>query len=77
MIMILLIIIMITRPVIIGSFSLNNNGDSALHAIILDDSFSIRGNVGIIKQTATSILEQIPDKGNLLWINFNTGLLTK
>ena len=76
-IIILLIIIMITRPVITGTFSLQNSGQSALHAIILDDSFSMQGNSDIIKRTANDILEQIPTKGQLIWLNVNKGIQYK
>ena len=43
-IIILCIILMISRPVINGIFNLQNSGESALHAIIMDDSFSMSGN---------------------------------
>ena len=76
-IIILLIIIMITRPVLTGSFSLQNFGESSLHAIVLDDSFSIQGNSDIIQNTAISILEQIPEKGQLIWLNINKDIQYK
>ena len=73
-IIILLIIFMITRPVVTGVFSPHNSGESAVHAIILDDSFSIQGNADIIKKTVGSILLQIPNKAHLIWINSSKGI---
>ena len=35
---------MISRPVINGIFNLQNSGESALHVIVLDDSFSMGGS---------------------------------
>ena len=76
-IIILCIVMMISRPVINGIFNLQNSGESALHAIILDDSFSIKGNEVHIKKTVDEILEQVPDNNQLLWINTISGLQYK
>ena len=65
---------MITRPVLTGAFTLQNSGESALHAIILDDSFSMQGNANIIEKTVWSILNQVPEKGQLIWLNLNKGI---
>ena len=65
---------MITRPVLSDSFSLQNSGESALHCIVFDDSFSMQGSSDIVVNTVTSILKQIPDKGQLIWINLNKGI---
>jgi hypothetical protein len=65
---------MITRPVVKEIFNLQGSGESALHAIILDDSFSMKGNENTIKNTANRIIEQIPDNNQLIWINLNSGL---
>ena len=73
----LLIIFMITRPILTGSFPLKHSGESALHAILLDDSFSMQGNSSVIEMAAASILKQIPDKSQLIWINFNKGVMYK
>ena len=73
-VIILLIIFMITRPILKGEFNLQRSGQSALHAFILDDSFSIKGNSDMIKNTAKIILEQIPNSGQLMWLNMNKGL---
>ena len=67
-VIILCLVLMITRPVIKGIFNLKNSGESVLHAIILDDSFSMKGNENLIQNTAHKILEQIPDKNQLIWI---------
>ena len=64
-IIILFVVLMITRPVIKGIFNLQDSGESALHTIILDDSFSMKGNEHTIKHTAHRILEQIPNKHQL------------
>ena len=69
-IIILLLILMITRPVVKGIFNLQNSSESALHAVILDDSFSMKGNKNTIQNSAYRILEQIPDKNQLIWINY-------
>ena len=74
---ILLLILMITRPVVKGVFNLQNSSESALHAVILDDSFSMRGNIDIIRNAAQNILNQIPDKNQLIWININAGIQFK
>ncbi|MBC8255806.1 MAG: hypothetical protein H8E85_00670 [Candidatus Marinimicrobia bacterium] len=76
-IIILCIIMMISRPVINGIFNLQNSGESALHAIILDDSFSMSGNRENIQHTVRKILNQIPDKNQLIFINTNGGLKFK
>ena len=76
-IIILFIILMITRPTLKGAFSVYNSGESTLHAIILDDSFSLLGNMGSIQKAAENILRQIPDKGQLIWLNINDGLQYK
>ena len=76
-IIILLLILMITRPVVKGIFNLQNSSESALHAVILDDSFSMRGNIDIIRNAAQNILIQIPDKNQLIWININAGVQFK
>ena len=76
-IIILLLILMITRPVVKGIFNLHNSSESALHAVILDDSFSMRGNIDIIRNAAQNILNQIPDKNQLIWININAGIQFK
>lgn len=68
---------MISRPVINGIFNLQNSGESALHAIILDDSFSMSGNRENIQHTVRKILNQIPDKNQLIFINTNGGLQFK
>ncbi len=68
---------MISRPVINGIFNLQNSGESALHAIILDDSFSMSGNRENIQHTVRKILNQIPDKNQLIFINTNGGLKFK
>ena len=76
-IIILLLILMITRPVVKGIFNLQNSSESAMHAVILDDTFSMRGNIDIIKHAAQNILNQIPDKNQLIWININAGIQFK
>jgi len=76
-IIILCIILMIGRPVINGIFNLQNSGESALHAIIMDDSFSMSGNKENVQNSARGILNQIPDKNQLIWINTNGGLQFK
>ena len=76
-IIILCIILMISRPVINGIFNLQNSGESALHAIIMDDSFSMSGNKENVQNTAQKILNQIPDKNQLIWMNTNGGLQFK
>jgi len=68
---------MISRPVINGIFNLQNSGESALHAIILDDSFSMTGDRENIQHTVRKILNQIPDKNQLIFINTNGGLQFK
>ena len=68
---------MIGRPVINGIFNLQNSGESALHAIIMDDSFSMSGNKENVQNSARGILNQIPDKNQLIWINTNGGLQFK
>lgn len=68
---------MITRPVITSTFSIHNSGESALYAILLDDSFSMQGNIDITKKTAENILQMIPNKGQLIWFNINKGLQYK
>jgi len=68
---------MISRPVINGVFNLHNFGESALHAIIMDDSFSMSSNKHSVQNTAQKILNQIPDKNQLIWINTNSGLQFK
>ncbi len=73
-IIIICIIFMIARPVITSMFNIQNTGESSLHAIILDDSFSIKGNEEHIQQTVNKILTQIPDNNQLLWINIISGL---
>ena len=65
---------MITRPIIEGMFNLDPSGKFKLHAIMLDDSFSMKGKENITRNTINKILEQIPDKHQLIWINFNGGL---
>ena len=70
-IIILFVVLMITRPVIKGIFNLQDSGESALHAIILDDSFSMKGSEDIVQNTAQSILEQIPNKNQLICKNHN------
>ena len=72
-IIILCIVMMISRPVINGIFNLQNSGESALHAIVLDDSFSMTGSKNHIQNTVRKILNQIPDKNQLIWINTNSG----
>ena len=72
---ILLIIFMITRPVLTGALSLTNAKGSSLHAIILDDSFSVQGNSDIIKKAVVDIIKQIPEKGQLIWVNANRGIM--
>ena len=76
-IIIICIIMMISRPVINGIFNLQNSGQSALHAIILDDSFSMAGSRDHVQNTVRKILNQIPDKNQLIWINTNSGLQFK
>ena len=76
-IIILCIILMISRPVINGIFNLQNSGESALHAIIMDDSFSMSGNKENVQNTAQKILNQIPDKNQLIWMNTSGGLQFK
>jgi len=76
-IIILCIILMISRPVINGIFNLQNSGESALHAIIMDDSFSMSGNKENVQNAAQKILNQIPDKNQLIWMNTNGGLQFK
>ena len=73
-IIILCIVMMISRPVINGIFNLQNSGESALHAIVLDDSFSMTGSRDHVQYTVRKILNQIPDKNQLIWINTNSGL---
>jgi len=73
-IIILCIILMISRPVINGIFNFQNSGESALHAIIMDDSFSMSGNKENVQYAAQKILNQIPDKNQLIWMNTNGGL---
>jgi len=50
---------MISRPVINGIFNLQNSGESALHAIVLDDSFSMAGSRDHVQITVRKILNQI------------------
>ena len=76
-IIILCIVMMISRPVINGIFNLQNSGESALHAIVLDDSFSMAGSRDHVQNTVRKILNQIPDKNQLIWINTNSGLQFK
>ena len=76
-IIILFLVLMITRPVINSFFNLQSSGESTLHAVILDDSFSMKGNKNTIQNTAHRILEQIPPKNQLIWINLNGGLQYK
>ncbi len=76
-IIVICIIFMITRPVIKSIFNIQNTSESSLHAIILDDSFSIKGNEVHIKKTVDEILEQVPDNNQLLWINTISGLQYK
>ena len=76
-IIILCIVMMISRPVINGIFNLQNSGESALHAIVLDDSFSMAGSRDHVQNTVREILNQIPDKNQLIWINTNSGLQFK
>mgnify|MGYP001429203929 CR=1 FL=1 len=71
-IIILFVVLMITRPVIKGIFNLQDSGESALHAIILDDSFSMKGNEKMIQETANSILKQVSDKNILALIKIIT-----
>jgi hypothetical protein len=73
-IIILLIILMITRPIIKNKFNSQISGESKLHAIILDDSFSIRGREGMLRNVLNNILEEIPNKDRIIWINLNNGL---
>ena len=56
-----------------GIFNLQNSGESVLHAIIMDDSFSMSGNKDNVQNAAQKILNQIPNKNQLLWINTNGG----
>ena len=37
----------------------------------------MRGNIDIIKNAAQNILNQIPDKNQLIWININAGIQFK
>ena len=60
-----------------GIFNLQNSGESALHAIIMDDSFSMSGNKENVQNAAQKILNQIPDKNQLIWMNTNGGLQFK
>ena len=76
-IIILCIVMMISRPVINGIFNLQNSGESALHVIVLDDSFSMEGSRDHVQNTVRKILNQIPDKNQLIWINTNSGLQFK
>ena len=76
-IIILCIILMISRPLINGIFNLENSGESTFHAIILDDTFSMLGNKENVEIAAQKILNQIPDKNQLVWINANGGLQFK
>ena len=73
-IIILFIILMITRPVATGAFSLKKANESSLHTMIFDDSFSMRGNTKLVKSKAQNIMRQIPDKSQLIWININDGV---
>ena len=68
---------MISRPVINGIFNLQNSGESALHTIVLDDSFSMTGSRDHVQITVRKILNQIPDKNQLIWVNTNSGLQFK
>ena len=65
---------MITRPVITGAFSLNNSKESSLHAILIDDSFSMQGNEYGIKRSVDMILQTIPDNSRIIWQNINSGI---
>ena len=76
-IIIILIIFMISRPVLTERSNFMNSRESSLHAIILDDSFSLQGNSEIIHETSNSILEQIPDKAHVVWTNINKGVQYK
>ena len=65
---------MILRPIIRGIFNRTNLNQSVLHSIIFDDSFSNNGNENKIAEAAYNILEQIPENGQLIWININGGI---
>ena len=76
-IIILFLIIMITRPIIRGIYEKKLSGDPSLHTIVFDDSFSIKGREALLQNTANKILEQIPNKDQIIWININSGLIFK
>ena len=63
---------MITRPIVKGMFNLQNSGESALHAIIMDDSFSMSGNKEnvqnktIVNRWKSNILLEYTPRGNVI-----------
>jgi len=73
-IIIFLIIMMILRPVIKGVFDRKNLTQSNLHVIIVDNTFSNQKDNEKIKSAAMDILNQIPQKGQLLWVNAIGGI---
>ena len=68
---------MITRPIIRGIYEKKLSGEPSLHTIVFDDSFSIKGREALLQNTANKILEQIPNKDQIIWININSGLIFK
>ena len=73
-IIIFLIIMMILRPTIKGVFNRENLNQSTLHAIIFDNSFSNQRSNEKFNYAVLNVLEQIPEKGELLWINSIGGI---
>ena len=59
-IIILLIIMMIARPLINRNLSANPYNPSSLHAIIIDDSYSLFSYKNQIKYSIEEVLHQIP-----------------
>ena len=73
-IIIISIILMVSRPVFRGVFNMQNTSESALNVIILDNSFSMKGNENKVEHTVDEILKQIPNNNQLILINLNGGL---
>ena len=69
---IILIILMSSRPILNNLYKTNN--DNALHIIILDDSFSMKYKKEFIFTSVNKLLNTIPDKNKIIWINTNGGL---
>ena len=65
---------MILRPTVKGLFNRENLNQSTLHAIIFDNSFSNKKSNEKFNYAVLNVLEQIPEKGELLWINSIGGI---